>query len=58
MVAVVMPIFGRLFDLSRFDAGFALAAGFPVAGYVIWLTINRGPREQREEGRNVRQPTA
>jgi len=58
MVAVVMPIFGRLFDLSRFDAGFALAAGFPVAGYVVWRMINRGRGAQREEGRTVRQPTA
>jgi ACS family hexuronate transporter-like MFS transporter len=41
MVAVVMPVFGRLFDLARFDAGFALAAAFPVAGYATWRAINR-----------------
>ncbi|MCC6861237.1 MAG: MFS transporter [Bryobacterales bacterium] len=58
MVAVVMPVFGRLFDLARFDAGFVLAAGFPVAGYVTWRTINRGRRLQGEEDRSVRQPTA
>ncbi len=42
MVAVIMPVFGRLFDLARFDLGFALAAAFPVAGYVTWLGLNRG----------------
>ncbi len=41
MVAVVMPVFGHLFDLNRFDAGFALAAVFPAAGYVTWWAINR-----------------
>lgn len=40
MVAVVMPVFGRLFDLARFDAGFALAAAFPVAGYATWRTLS------------------
>jgi MFS transporter, ACS family, hexuronate transporter len=44
MVALVMPVFGRLFDLARFDAGFALAAVFPVAGYATWLGINRTAR--------------
>ena len=47
MVALVMPVFGRLFDLARFDAGFALAAVFPVAGYATWLAINRTARGSR-----------
>ncbi|MEK7407023.1 MAG: MFS transporter [Acidobacteriota bacterium] len=41
-VAVSMPVFGRLFDLGRWDAAFLLAAALPVAGYAIWLGINRG----------------
>jgi MFS transporter, ACS family, hexuronate transporter len=41
MVAVVMPVFGHLFDLARFDAGFALAALFPLAGYLAWRALGR-----------------
>jgi ACS family hexuronate transporter-like MFS transporter len=44
MVAVIMPVFGRLFDLSRFDAGFALAALFPVAGYLTWRMLQPSMR--------------
>jgi ACS family hexuronate transporter-like MFS transporter len=53
MVAVIMPVFGRLFDLARFDAGFALAAVFPVAAYVTWWAINR-QAGQTEGGSGVR----
>jgi len=42
-VACVMPLFGRLFDLHNYAAAFALAASFPVAGYFIWLLVNRNP---------------
>ena len=45
MVAVIMPVFGRLFDRGRFDAGFALAAAFPVLGFGAWWAVNRRPRE-------------
>jgi hypothetical protein len=34
-----MPVFGRLFDLHRWDLAFALAAIFPVAGYGAWLLL-------------------
>jgi ACS family hexuronate transporter-like MFS transporter len=44
MVAVAMPVFGRLFDLSRFDAGFALAAAFPVLAFAAWWGLNRRAR--------------
>ncbi len=40
MVAVIMPVFGRLFDLARFDAGFLLASLFPLAGYLTWRTLS------------------
>ena len=43
-VAVIMPVFGRLFDLARFDVGFALAAVFPVAGFATWWVLNRTRR--------------
>jgi ACS family hexuronate transporter-like MFS transporter len=39
VVALVMPVFGRLFDEQRFEAAFALAAAFPVAGYALWLLL-------------------
>jgi ACS family hexuronate transporter-like MFS transporter len=45
IVAVVMPVFGRLFDEARWQAAFGLAALFPVAGYAIWWLLNRGPRQ-------------
>jgi ACS family hexuronate transporter-like MFS transporter len=43
VVAMVMPVFGRLFDEHRFDVAFALAAAFPVAGYAIWRLLSRPP---------------
>lgn len=43
MVAATMPVFGRLFDKGRFDAGFALASVFPVLGFGMWWVVNRSP---------------
>jgi ACS family hexuronate transporter-like MFS transporter len=40
VVALVMPVFGRLFDAQRFEAAFALAAVFPVAGFTIWWLLS------------------
>jgi ACS family hexuronate transporter-like MFS transporter len=40
-MAVAMPLFGRMFDLHRTGAAFALAAIFPVAGNLAWLWANR-----------------
>ena len=40
VVALVMPVFGRLFDAQRFDVAFALAAVFPVAGFTIWWLLS------------------
>jgi ACS family hexuronate transporter-like MFS transporter len=39
VVAVVMPLFGRLFDQQAYAVAFALAAIFPLAGYGIWLAL-------------------
>ncbi len=40
-VAVLMPVFGRLFDLGRYGAAFSLAAALPPAGYLVWRAVNR-----------------
>jgi hypothetical protein len=51
-VAVIMPVFGRLFDLHRTGTAFVLAAVFPIAGYLAWIWANAGasaaPREEAE----------
>lgn len=41
LVALTMPVFGRLFDLGRYDVAFALATAFPVAGTAVWQAMNR-----------------
>jgi MFS transporter, ACS family, hexuronate transporter len=40
-VALIMPVFGRLFDRGRFDAGFVLAAALPPVGYLAWTVLAR-----------------
>ena len=42
VVALFMPVVGRLFDLHRYNAAFALATLLPVAGYVVWRTLHSG----------------
>jgi MFS transporter, ACS family, hexuronate transporter len=49
-VAVIMPVFGRLFDRGRFDASFLLAAGLPVVGYLLWLRLSRAGHEAPGSG--------
>lgn len=44
LVAVVMPMFGRLLDLHWWDAAFGLAALLPVAGFAGWHLLARGGR--------------
>jgi ACS family hexuronate transporter-like MFS transporter len=41
VIALVMPVFGRLFDLQRYDTAFGIAAIFPVSGYVLWRAFGR-----------------
>jgi MFS transporter, ACS family, hexuronate transporter len=41
VVALLMPLFGRLFDLHRWDAAFMFAAFSPVLGYGFWLWASR-----------------
>ena len=42
IVALTMPLFGRLFDIRRYDLAFAIAAVLPAVGYAGWAWINRG----------------
>jgi len=44
-VALVMPLFGRLFDQQNYALAFLLASLFPAIGYTIWSLINRSPKE-------------
>lgn len=39
-VALMMPIFGRLFDHHDYQSAFLIAALFPVAGYLGWLWLS------------------
>jgi ACS family hexuronate transporter-like MFS transporter len=41
VIAMVMPLFGRLFDQQRYDTAFGIAAIFPVSGYVLWRAFGR-----------------
>jgi ACS family hexuronate transporter-like MFS transporter len=41
LVAIVMPPFGRLFDLHMYQTAFLVASLFPVIGYVAWWWLNR-----------------
>ncbi|MEQ1947559.1 MAG: MFS transporter [Bryobacteraceae bacterium] len=41
LVAIVMPPFGRLFDLHMYQTAFIVAAMFPVVGYVLWRWLSR-----------------
>jgi ACS family hexuronate transporter-like MFS transporter len=41
IVALTMPVFGRLFDMRRYDIAFAIAALLPALGYISWARINR-----------------
>ena len=34
-----MPLFGRLFDMRRYDIAFAIAAVLPALGYAGWAWI-------------------
>jgi ACS family hexuronate transporter-like MFS transporter len=43
VVALAMPYFGRLFDLHRYSAAFAIAAGVPVVGYAGWQVLRSRP---------------
>lgn len=41
VVAVMMPYFGRLFDLHKYSEAFWIAAAFPIAGASVWLVLSQ-----------------
>jgi len=44
LVAVIMPIAGRLFDQQNYPLAFLITALFPLTGFAIWQALNRGAR--------------
>jgi ACS family hexuronate transporter-like MFS transporter len=46
VIALVMPGIGRLFDLHRYAAAFAIAALFPIAGCLVWHTCDYAARRK------------
>jgi ACS family hexuronate transporter-like MFS transporter len=40
IVALTMPLFGKLFDLHRYDIAFGVAALLPAVGFAGWAWIN------------------
>ena len=49
-VAVVMPFFGRLFDLHSYATAFWIATAIPMLGFLGWMLLSR---EAREANRGV-----
>jgi ACS family hexuronate transporter-like MFS transporter len=41
MVAIAMPLFGRLFDIQRHSESFWIAAAIPLVGYSLWKILNK-----------------
>ncbi len=46
VVALLMPIVGRLFDARRWDTAFLLATAGPVLGYAIWRVLDHTVRNR------------
>jgi ACS family hexuronate transporter-like MFS transporter len=44
LMALAMPIFGRLFDRAEYAEAFAIAAAAPAAGWLCWLAATRSQR--------------
>jgi MFS transporter, ACS family, hexuronate transporter len=40
VVALEMPVVGKLFDLQRYDMAFALATVLPIMGYALWRWLH------------------
>jgi ACS family hexuronate transporter-like MFS transporter len=50
MVALVMPYFGRLFDLHAYAGAFWIAAAIPIAGFFGWLVLSREAQGREAQG--------
>lgn len=44
VVTLVMPWFGRLFDLQAYTTAFWIAASIPVLGFFGWLVLSNDPK--------------
>jgi ACS family hexuronate transporter-like MFS transporter len=40
VMALVMPVFGRLFDRGAYGAAYAVAAAAPMIGWLLWRTLS------------------
>jgi ACS family hexuronate transporter-like MFS transporter len=47
VVAMMMPLFGRMFDHSQYGLAFQLDAAFPVVAYVLWRGLSARAEYQR-----------
>lgn len=50
LVAIVMPLFGRLFDRQAYQPSFVIAALCPLAGFLLWLALTRITTERSRRG--------
>lgn len=48
LAALVMPIFGRLFDRGHYGAAYVLATGAPVAGWLAWTALSTPMRSGQD----------
>ena len=53
-VALLMPVFGRLFDRHAYGAAFALASAAPVVGLLAWGAIDRSATRGRRRRSSAR----
>jgi hypothetical protein len=52
VVALVLPVIGRLFDARSYGTAFAVATGLPVAGYALWRVLD-GIKKQKPVARSA-----
>ena len=48
LIAVTMPLFGRLFDVRCYDAAFAVAAAAPLVGFAAWWVLNTSQHRRKK----------
>ena len=53
-VAMVMPFFGRLFDVHSYAAAFWIATAIPMCGFAGWLVLSRDVDEAKLKVRQSR----
>jgi ACS family hexuronate transporter-like MFS transporter len=41
LVAVMMPLLGRFFDLQRYEYAFCIVSAIPISGYIFWRILSR-----------------